>query len=104
MPWDLVARAFFLEISFYDTCLAMLGFIWSKAASLPECKQRLFQIVRQDGKEKSVPTGLATTYRGAYASEHAGETMRKAVLPGESTHPKERKKRNTRCVAFVNIL
>lgn len=45
---------------------------------------------------KSLPTGFATTYRGAYASEHATETMRKAAyltpceIPGEIA-PKKKK-------------
>lgn len=38
---------------------------------------------------KSLPTGLATTYRGAYASEHATETMRKAVFLTPSEVPGE---------------
>lgn len=42
-----------------------------------------------------MPTGFATTYRGAYASEHATETMRKAVfltpceIPGEIAQKKK---------------
>lgn len=57
---------------------------------------------------KSLPTGFATTYRGAYASEHATETMRKAVyltpceIPGEIA-PKKRKK-YARCFFFFSII
>lgn len=85
----------------------MLRFIWSKAVSLPVHNSVCFVFVfyrpsRRRGK--SLPTGFATTYRGAYASEHATETMRKAVyltpceIPGEIA-PKK-KNNNTQGVVF----
>lgn len=82
-----------------NICLAMLGFIWSKAVSLPVHNNVCFVFFYRPSRRrgKALPTGFATTYRGAYASEHATETTRKAVyltpceIPGEIA-PKKRKK------------
>lgn len=77
----------------------MLSIYWVESGAPPVgfYNARLLSPVK--AARKSLPTGLATTYRGAHASEHYTESMRKAVfltpceIPGEMAQ----KKKYARC-------
>lgn len=73
----------------------MLRIYWVESGAPPVGFNNARLLSPVKAARKSLPTGLATTYLGAHASEHATESMRKAVfrtpcdIPGEMAQKKE---------------